>query len=171
AISLLEHRNDLVVVGQLALGDYDDQLVDRPAVLLLDITKLRLNPFLDCRHTFPPAATAYFIQLTDTAAAVRFLNSMTRRIVVLAPAISFIEGPSAGNRSIRAFISRPGPGMTTSSTRSDRIAFTTALPTAAAGAVAWRGMSSPSSSVVRWPWPASRIAPSTITDALTPRLR
>jgi hypothetical protein len=52
-----------------------------------------------------------------------------------APAASFIAGPIDGNRSINAFISRPGPGSTTISARSFRMAVTTALPTAPAGEV------------------------------------
>src|SRR5207249_11572049 len=60
---------------------------------------------------------------------------MTVRIVSFAPAARFIAGPRPGNKSITAFSNRPGPGSTTVSALSLRIAVSTARPTAPAGDV------------------------------------
>src|SRR5438034_10525728 len=94
---------------------------------------------------------------------------MTVRIVSFAPAARFIAGPRPGNKSITAFSNRPGPGSTTVSALSLRIAVSTARPTAPAGDVPALGSFRPTSFAVRSPWPASRMAPRITTDALTPR--
>jgi len=73
---------------------------------------------------------------------------------------------------MRAFMNRPGPGITTISALSLLMARTTALATVLGGdVVARRGICTPVSSSVRGMVPASRIGPRTITEALTPARR
>ena len=87
------------------------------------------------------------------------------------PLSRFIAGPKLGKRSISAFISLPGPGMTTISAFSFSIARTTARATFSGVTMKAVLVFRPSSSRVRWPSPAFFTAPRTIAEAETPSRR
>ena len=50
SVALLEHGDDVGVLHELALDDDRHQLVDGPAIRLLYIAQLGLDPFFDGRH-------------------------------------------------------------------------------------------------------------------------
>src|SRR2546422_63584 len=96
---------------------------------------------------------------------------MTVRIVSFAPAARFIAGPRPGNKSITAFSNRPGPGSTTVSALSLRIAVSTARPTAPAGEVPALGSFRPTPFRGRSPWPAPGVAAGVVDQHIDPAVR